>query len=88
MKKLVPHKDVVSQEVQGEVVLLHLGTEQYYGLDGPGILVWQLLAEGQPRDEILVALKNRYQAVPESTLATDLDELLSDLERSGLVEQG
>jgi len=41
--KLLP--DVLSQEVDGETVLLNLNSENYFGLDEIGTRIWQLLQE-------------------------------------------
>ncbi len=37
--------DVVSRELEGETVLLHLDTAVYFGLNGTGTRLWQLIAE-------------------------------------------
>ena len=38
---------VVAREVMGEVVLLDLGSGQYFGLDPVGARIWELASEGQ-----------------------------------------
>lgn len=41
--RFVASDDVVSREVGGEMVLLDLGSGQYFGLDPVGSRIWQLL---------------------------------------------
>ena len=43
MRYRIP-EDVVSREVGGEAVLLNLATGTYFGLDGVGTEIWNLLA--------------------------------------------
>ena len=38
--------DVLFQEVSGEMVLLDLNSEQYFGLDEIGARIWSLLESG------------------------------------------
>jgi Coenzyme PQQ synthesis protein D (PqqD) len=41
-----PHPDVVATSLAGgEVVLLHLGTKQYYSLNQTGARIWKLVEE-------------------------------------------
>lgn len=76
--------DVLDQEVQGESVLLHLGTETYFGLNPLGTRIWQWLQEGKSLAEIHSAVLGEY-AVDPGTLERDLLDLVGDLHRSGLV---
>lgn len=82
---LKPHPDVVIQEVQDELVLLHLGTEQYFGLEKVGMQIWHLLRQGLNREAILDRLGSEY-SVDREQLAHDLDELLLHLLEHGLLQ--
>ena len=48
--------DVVDESVDGEVLIVHLGTGAYYSARGSGDLVWQLLAGGATFAEAASAL--------------------------------
>lgn len=76
--------DVLHQQLGEETVLLHLGTENYYGLDEVGSRVWQLLREHRTVDPIVAALLVEYE-VDETTLRNDLDRLLDELADLGLI---
>ena len=76
--------EVVFQEVAGECVLLDLRTEEYFGLDEVGTMIWQSLADGQSVDIIIPRLLETYE-VDEATLRGDVDSLLNELQSSGLI---
>ena len=77
-------KEVLSQEVNGETVLLDLEGETYFGLNDVGTRIWQLLQAEQTVDEMLSALSEEYD-VGREQLETDVDELLGKLTEAGLV---
>jgi hypothetical protein len=49
-----PH--VVHETIDGETILIHLGTGTYYSLDGAGATIWNLLAAGLSEDEVTARL--------------------------------
>jgi hypothetical protein len=55
--------DVVDESVDGEVLIVHLGTGAYYSARGSGDLVWQLLAGGATFAEAASALGATPDAV-------------------------
>ena len=67
------------------MVLLHLGTGVYFGLDPVGTRVWQLLAEGRSLPEILELLTDEYD-VGKRRAAADLREFVAALSENGLVD--
>ncbi len=75
---------VLHQQLGEETVLLHLGTECYYGLDEVGSRVWQLLREHRALDPIVAALLSEYE-VDETMLRGDLERLLDELADLGLI---
>jgi hypothetical protein len=78
------HDAVLHQQLGEETVLLHLGTERYYGLDEVGSRVWLLLREHRTLDPIVMALVDEYE-VDEETLRRDLERLLDELADLGLI---
>lgn len=72
--------------VDGEVVLLHAETSYYYNLNSSGSYLWQLLTEkGRSQADLVAALAERHE-IEESTVALDVETLLGDLLREGLVK--
>lgn len=77
--------DVLTQEVSGETVLLELKSETYFGLDRVGTRIWQLLMKKGDIQFVLEHLLDEYD-VDKETLQKDLNDLLRELESSGLIE--
>ncbi len=83
--KITISPDVATQELAGELVLLHLGNGIYFSLDDVGARVWQLIVEHRELGIVHERLCNEYQAPPEEML-TDLKDLIDTLAAKQLVE--
>jgi hypothetical protein len=81
---IVASKEVLSSEIRGEVVLLDLKTENYFGLAGVASRVWQLISRGTSLREMSTILAAEYD-VSEEKLAGDLERFVGDLAQAGLV---
>ena len=77
--------EVLFQEISGEIVLLDLASESYFGLDEIGARVWGLLNEGKKMGQVLETLLQEYE-VDRKTLEADVEELLGDLVEAGLIK--
>lgn len=75
---------VLSREASGETVLLSLADEYYYGLDGVGTRLWELIEAGTTFGAAVATLGTEYDVDPK-VLRTDLRALLTDLHRRALV---
>jgi hypothetical protein len=78
-------EEVLSQEVNGETVLLNLEGESYFGLNEVGTRVWQLLKEDQNIGLVLGTLDDEYD-VSREQLENDVEVLLESLTGSGLIK--
>ena len=78
-------KDVLTQELAGETVLLDLASENYFGLDEVGTRVWQLLKKGEEGAVLIDTLLCEYE-VEREVLEKDISDLLERLSEAGLVE--
>jgi hypothetical protein len=76
----------LSTEVGGEVVILNLADETYYGLPEVGALVWQLLSQPRTLAELRDAVVAEFEVEPESCEA-DLRGLLEELSERRLVRR-
>jgi len=76
---------VVTRQLDGELVLLNLDTETYFGLDKVGTTMWEALAAAPSVEVAFEQLVAQFD-VDEATLRKDLDSLLGQLVESGLVE--
>jgi hypothetical protein len=79
-----PNPDVVFRDVEGETVLVHLGTNRIYALNATGARLWQLLTEGHDRPELMRRLLEEFDVEP-ATLAREIDGLLHELSQEELV---
>jgi hypothetical protein len=80
-----PSAEVLAQNLpSGETVLLHLGTEKYFGLDAVGARVWSGLEAGFDLDAIHRRLLDDYDVAADQ-LSTDLAALVQHLLHLGLV---
>lgn len=77
--------EVLSQEVNGETVLLDLEGESYFGLNEVGTRIWQLLNDELNIGLVLDTLDGEYD-VSREQLERDVAELLGSLEESGLIK--
>ena len=76
--------DAIAQQVSGETVIMDLASAVYFGLNSTGSKIWQQLESGAATSTILAMLGDTFEA-PHEVLATDLYELLSELEIAGLI---
>lgn len=76
--------DLVSCDLDGEAVILQLGSGIYYGLDPVGASVWNLLQEPRPVHSIRDVLLAEYDVEPERC-ERDLLALLHQLQAASLV---
>lgn len=77
-KKILFCDTLFSQEVDGEMVLLDMNSENYYGLDSVASDIWKLLQEGKSLQETLDALIEMYDVEPD-TLKNDLEGFINTL---------
>jgi len=76
---------VFAQEVDGEMVLLDMESENYFGLDEVGTAIWQAMQEKETLQEVLDILMEQYEVEAE-VLERDLSDFIGKLLESGLVE--
>jgi len=76
---------IFAQEVDGEMVLLDMNSENYYGLDAVATEIWRLLREGKSLEETAAELLELYD-VEEAQLRQDLEAFVSQLTEQGLAE--
>lgn len=83
--RLAVSPDAVHRELDGEAVILHLGSGRYFGLDAVGTRVWALLCEEPVLRRVYEQLLDEY-AVSPKRLEADLLRLFTRLAEQGLVE--
>ena len=76
---------VFYRDVDGQMVLLNLDTEQYFGLDAVGADIITRITE-RTWDDALASLLDDYE-VDEAELRRDIEELVAALAAAGLLER-
>lgn len=85
-RRVRPLSDVLVQKMpDGDSVLLHTGSEVYFGLDVIGTKIWEGLAADLSYDDIVARLIAEYD-VAADRLHADLRQLIERLVDAGLVE--
>ncbi len=68
----------------GGTVLVHLESNRIFELNETGARVWELISEGLERDQVVQRLVQEF-AVDATRVSNELDALVADLEREGLL---
>ena len=76
--------NVIAETIEGEAIMINLGTGNYYSVRGSGADVCAMLDGGASSEEIVDALLLRYDG-ERATVAAAVEELLRDLEAEKLV---
>lgn len=84
-QKIIFADTVFAQEVDGEMVLLDMESENYFGLDEVGTSIWQAMQEYGTLQEVYDAMLEQYD-VEEEVLEKDLSDFVNKLMESGLVK--
>jgi hypothetical protein len=71
--------------VGAEVVVFDIGRAVYFGLNRTAAALWTALAAGATRHQLLCVALESFQVDAERA-ASDIDSLLADLARRGLLE--
>jgi len=77
-------EDIIAKVLDGEAVIINLGTGTYYSADGVGGFIWELIGADQPLSAIAEAIAARYDVAPERG-AADLQAFVDNLIGEGLV---
>lgn len=71
-------------EIQGELVALDESASEYLSANDTGLVLWQALAEGSSRDELVARLLDRFE-VDEAQATADVDSFVGELQARGLL---
>lgn len=83
-QKVTFAETVFSQEVDGEMVLLDMNSESYFGLDETGSAIWQAMQKTGSLQEVYEEMLEQYE-VDAEILEQDILNFVEKLIESGLV---
>jgi hypothetical protein len=79
-------KHVLSRKLDDEMVLLNLDSGEYFGLNDTGTRVWELLADGRSREEVIDRLTDEFEVTVEIA-AGHVTALCDELLEAGLLSK-
>ena len=79
------HPDQVSAEADGEVLMMHIESGTYYGLNEVASFIWTQLFEPKRFDELTVAIEAEFE-VDAPRCQEDARVFLKGMVEDGLVE--
>lgn len=77
--------NVVAQVMGGDIVLVHLRTNQICELSSTSARAWELLTSGTDRAAVIAALESEFDVDP-SQVRAELDRFISTLAECELIE--
>ena len=78
-------KDVLTAHLEGEAVLLHLGTKQYFRLNETGAAIWKSFEQGHDVPATVARLVEEFE-VDAATADAEVNRVLADLRERHLIE--
>jgi hypothetical protein len=81
-----PSPDALTAHLEGEAVLLHIGTKQYFRLNRTGAHIWKELEAGATAERITQSLVDTFD-VPRAEAEEAVNALLSELVEHKLVRE-
>jgi hypothetical protein len=81
LEKSIQRKDnILSSEIDHEMVLMSIENSEYYGLDQIGTRIWQLIEKPQSPNELVNILVNEYDITREQCMEDTLSfiEILAE----------
>ena len=82
--RVAPAADVISAEVDGELVLLNTTSGEYFGLNRVATHIWQAMSHASTIGQLGAGLQATFD-VDSVTALRDVAQLLDHLAESGLV---
>ena len=83
-QKIKISDSVFAQEVDDEMVLLDMNSENYFGLDEVGSDIWSMMQQKETLREVYDAMLDMYD-VDKETLMSDMEIFIGKLLQSGLI---
>lgn len=80
----VNSSSIASEVIDGEAIIMNLGTGYYHSTSGLGAVLWQAILDGASQEMITCSLSETYPGVDTDS---DFDLFLSQLKDAGLVAE-
>ena len=81
----INHSAVASEVVNGEAIMMHHPSGDYFSTEGVGAVIWRWIGEARSHDQMLRALQTSFPG--SGGIATALEAFLTDLSKHDLIRQ-
>ena len=85
--KLTVSEDALVAHLDGEAVLLHAGSKDYYRLNETGQVIWRVLEQGGDEDAVVAALTAAFE-VDADEARRESNRIIAELLAAGLLSTG
>lgn len=83
-QELVRTAAYISTKIDGEEVILHKESENYFGLNAVGTRLWESLEEPRTIDDLVATVREEFD-VSEEQSRKDVESFVDDLEAANLI---
>ena len=77
-------RDLVTSDIDGEIVMMSVENGKYYGMDTIGTDIWQMMENPVKISDLIDTLVEKYD-VDKSTCKSDVLLFLKDLNEDGII---
>lgn len=81
---LIQNQEILSADLDEELVMISLETDAYYALDAIGRRIWELISQPTMVADLCATLQEEYH-VDATTCQQDVLELLNEMVEQGLI---
>ncbi len=83
--KICRNEELVTSEIDGEVVMMSIDNGEYYGMDAIGSRIWELIDKPTQVDQLIETLMAEFQ-VDRETCKHDVLVFLNDMSGSDVIK--
>ena len=84
-RKFIRTKDVVTADMDGELVMMHVEKGAYFAIGGSGGHLWAQLAQPRTMPELVASIEEEFETGEVEDLEGTVSCFLSDMLAQGLV---
>ena len=85
-QEYVRAKDIVATDMDGELVMMDIGTGSYFAINGSGPAIWDRLTEPLLIDDLIASLGDEFDTGPKAQFEAEVSDFVANLVDQGLVK--
>ena len=82
---LVRNPELLSVEMDGDLVMMSIESGNYFGVSGIGPSIWSFLETPKQFDEVVNEIVENFEVEPELA-AADLHKFVAEMAQNGMIE--